>query len=60
MHRAEDANLRAGETASCSVFRAPREYNGEEDSEYSGIRASTADDVSPRALLGRQECVFCF
>ena len=27
----------------CSVFRAPREYNGEEYSEYSGMRMKTAE-----------------
>ena len=30
----------------CSVFRAPREYNGEEDSDYSGRRVSTAEYVA--------------
>ena len=29
----------------CSVFRAPREYNGEEYSDYSGIRVSAAEYV---------------
>ena len=44
----------------CSVFRAPREDNGEEDSEYSGIRPKTAEYVSSRALVGIQEYVFRF
>ena len=34
------------------MFRAPREYNGEEYSEYSGTRVSTAEYVSSRALVG--------
>ena len=38
----------------CSVFRAPREYNREEYSDYSGRRVSTAEYVSSRALVGRQ------
>ena len=41
-------------TAECS------EYNGEEDSEYSGVRPNTAECVSSRALVGRQEPVFRF
>ena len=31
-----------GKTVLCSVFRAPREYNGQECSEYSGIRLNTS------------------
>ena len=30
----------------CSVFRAPREYNGEEYSEYRGTRVTTAEYVA--------------
>ena len=53
--RAEETSLGA---VLRSVFRAPREDNGEEDSECSGIRLSTAEDVSSRALVGRQEHAF--
>ena len=35
----------------CSVFGAPREYNGEEYSGYSGRRVNTAEYVSSRALV---------
>ena len=45
-----------------SVSRAPREYNGQEYSEYSGIRVNTAEYVSSRALVGVHECrysTFC-
>jgi len=34
-------NLTAGKTVLLTVFRAPREYHGEEDSEDSGIRPNT-------------------
>ena len=39
--RAEYANMRAG-----VQYCAPREYNGEEDSDYSGRRVSTAEYVA--------------
>ena len=39
----------------CSEFRAPREYEGYEYSEYSGIRRNTVEHVSSRALVGTQE-----
>ena len=36
--RSRTRQPQGGGTVLCSVFRAPREYNGEEDSEYSGMR----------------------
>ena len=35
--------MRGGSTVLCGVFRAPREYNGEEYSEYSGMRVKTTE-----------------
>ena len=55
--RAEDTS---GWTALCRVFRAPREYEGCECSEYGGRQSKTAESVSSRALVGRQEHVFRF
>ena len=40
----------------CSVFRAPQvKTRGYEYSEYSGVRRSTVERVSYRALVGGQE-----
>jgi len=44
----------------CGVFRAPREHEGCENSEYSGLQLNTAECVSSRALVGLQESVFRF
>ena len=41
-------------------IRAPREDNGEEYSGYSGIRPTTAEDVSSPVLVGRHDHVFRF
>ena len=55
----EYADVRAGRRVLCSVFRAPREHEGCEDIEYSGIRPNAAECVSSRALVGRHGHVFC-
>ena len=52
--------LQGMNTVLCSVFRAPREYNGQEYSEYSGIRPNTAEYVSSRVLVGIHQYVFRF
>ena len=44
--RAAHAGMRAGRQVLYSAFSAPREYNGSEDSEYSGIRSNTAECVA--------------
>ena len=43
-----------------SLRGAPREYTGYEYAEHSGMRPSTAECVSSRVLVGRQEHVFRF
>ena len=58
--RGEYANLGAGVRVFCSVFRAPREYEGGEYGEYSRTRPNTAEYVSSRALVGIQEYVLRF
>ena len=49
-----------GDTVSCSVLRAPREYTGDECSEYGRLRPNAAECVPSRALVGIQESVFRF
>ena len=48
----EGATLRAGNAVLCSVFTAPREYEG---CQCSRMPPSTAECVSPRAPVGKQE-----
>ena len=39
----------------CSVFRAPREYEGCEDSAYGRTQSTTVESVSYRALVERDK-----
>ena len=41
-------------TVLCSVFRAPREYDGEEYSEYSGMRLNTSWETWLGDMAGRR------
>ena len=48
--RAEDAHFRARRAVLCGVSGAPREHDGQEGSEYSGVRRNTAECASSRVL----------